>query len=135
VGHYSSAPGGDLHQIGDMPQTILVCICGEPKSPNIGGVRGGRTATAEIGSFLESLQKAQEARARVKDDIQTIVESAAATNSADLVLKTEFRDEIAKLREQVETTVVHPLLQLDGQGNTTVVAPAPEKKETAKGKK
>ena len=59
VGHYSSSPGGDLHPLGGMPQSILICICGWPKSPNIGGIRGGRTATGEIAEFLGSLKKAQ----------------------------------------------------------------------------
>ena len=126
VGHYSSAPGGDLHQIGDMPQTILVCICGEPKSPNIGGVRGGRTATAEIGSFLDSLHKAQAYRGsaaeRFDTEVERIVAQAVAGSQQDIVLQRDFN----AFREQVEATLTNPLLQRDAAGNVSVVTPPAE---------
>jgi hypothetical protein len=101
VGHYSSAPGGDLHQIGEMPQTILVCICGEPKTPNIGGVRGGRTASGEIKGFLDSLKGAQAYRARLAEDVHAVVEASGAISTGDLVLQTEFNE----LRQRFEAAL------------------------------
>src|SRR5579864_8158065 len=37
----------------------LVCLCGRPMSPNIGGLRGGRTPNFELTQFLESLKNGQ----------------------------------------------------------------------------
>ena len=42
-----------------MPQTILVCLCGTPVAPRLGGVRGGRTPNLELSQFVESLDQAQ----------------------------------------------------------------------------
>lgn len=55
---YSTTPGGDLNVISSIVQRIRVCICGHPVSPNIGGIRPGRTASTEVNSFLDSFRKA-----------------------------------------------------------------------------
>jgi nucleoid DNA-binding protein len=39
--------------------TLLVCLCGAPLTPSIGGVRGGRTPNVELVKLLDSLQNGQ----------------------------------------------------------------------------
>ena len=121
VGHYASSPGGDLHAIGGMPQVIMVCICGWPKSPNIGGIRGGRTASGEVASFLDSLRKAQAFLAKDPLDdfrgaVGPIVHEAVTQATSELALKAEveavsagqktanleFLEEIQALGEKLE---------------------------------
>ena len=38
-----------------MPMTVVVCLCGTPFRPRVGGVRGGHTPNVEINQFFESL--------------------------------------------------------------------------------
>src|ERR1017187_6623059 len=56
-----SGTGGDIRQINMMPQTLRVCVCGHPYSPNLTGIRG-RAATESLASFQESLKGAQAVR-------------------------------------------------------------------------
>jgi nucleoid DNA-binding protein len=42
------------------PMTLLVCLCGTPLAPSIGGVRGGRTPNVELLQFLDSLEQCRE---------------------------------------------------------------------------
>jgi nucleoid DNA-binding protein len=42
-----------------MLQTILVCLCGAPVPPRLGGGRGGWTPNLELSQFLKSLKRAQ----------------------------------------------------------------------------
>src|ERR1017187_4104694 len=37
--------------------TLLVCLCGSPLTPKIGGVRGGHTFNSELTALLASLRK------------------------------------------------------------------------------
>jgi len=54
---YSSRAGGDLEVISEMPQTLRVCLCGRPLSPNIGGAgHGGATPSEQMTSFKQSLK-------------------------------------------------------------------------------
>jgi hypothetical protein len=49
--------GPDLvGQLSLAPMPLLVCLCGAPLKPEIGGVRGGRTANLELLFFLDSLE-------------------------------------------------------------------------------
>jgi nucleoid DNA-binding protein len=43
-----------------MPQTMLVCFCGTPAAPRLGGIRGGRTPNKEVNEFVRSLDRAKE---------------------------------------------------------------------------
>ncbi len=47
--------GSPTGAIGRMPMTVLVCLCGEPFRPPIGGIRGGHTPNAELSGFFKSL--------------------------------------------------------------------------------
>ena len=47
-------------QLGRGAMTLLVCLCGSPLAPDIGGVRGGRAFNTELIALLASLQKARE---------------------------------------------------------------------------
>jgi nucleoid DNA-binding protein len=51
-------------QISPGPMTLLVCLCGAPLTPSIGGVRGGRTPNLELAHLLDSLKNCY---ARLKD--------------------------------------------------------------------
>jgi nucleoid DNA-binding protein len=51
--------GGELEQISRMPMTILICLCGTPFRPPIGGVRGGRTPNHELWAFLNHFDSAE----------------------------------------------------------------------------
>jgi len=42
------------------PMTLLICLCGTPLAPLIGGVRGGRTPNLELVQFLDSLKDSLE---------------------------------------------------------------------------
>ena len=56
---YSARAGGDLEVISEMPQTLRVCLCGRPLSPNIGGaLHGGATPSENMTSFRQSLKSA-----------------------------------------------------------------------------
>jgi len=51
-------------QISPGPMSLAVCLCGTPLKPEIGGVRGGRTANLELAKLLDSLQTCH---ARIRD--------------------------------------------------------------------
>jgi hypothetical protein len=34
-GLYSSVPGGELATVSNMPQTLRICLCGQPLNPNV----------------------------------------------------------------------------------------------------
>jgi nucleoid DNA-binding protein len=44
-----------------MLQTMLVCLCGKPVLPKLGGIRGGRTPNVELAQFYQSLDLVQDA--------------------------------------------------------------------------
>jgi hypothetical protein len=48
--------------ISHMPLTLLVCLCGTPFRPTLGGVRGGRTPIGEIVSFFDSFANVERAQ-------------------------------------------------------------------------
>ena len=52
-----------------MPQTMLVCLCGTPVAPQLGGIRGGRTPNVEMVQFLRSLDQVKEAMASQHRDV------------------------------------------------------------------
>jgi nucleoid DNA-binding protein len=55
-----SWPPPDLvGQISMGPMTLLVCLCGTPLKPSIGGLRGGRTPNVELLKLFDSLRKSQ----------------------------------------------------------------------------
>ena len=43
-----------------MPQTMLVCLCGTPVLPKLGGIRGGKTVNVELDQFHQSLDRVQD---------------------------------------------------------------------------
>jgi hypothetical protein len=43
------------------PMTLLVCLCGSPLRPNLGGVRGGHTPNFEVGRLFSGLKAAHRA--------------------------------------------------------------------------
>jgi hypothetical protein len=58
---YGGGAGADLRVINVTPQTIRVCLCGHPYTPNLSGVRG-RMATGEMETFKTSMKGAQALR-------------------------------------------------------------------------
>src|SRR6266702_3591108 len=55
---YGGGAGADLRVINVTPQTIRVCLCGHPYTPNLSGVRG-RMASGEMETFKTSMKGAQ----------------------------------------------------------------------------
>ena len=51
-------------QLTQGPVTLLVCLCGTPLRPEIGGARGGRTPNLELAQLLDGLKNSH---ARLKD--------------------------------------------------------------------
>jgi nucleoid DNA-binding protein len=49
------------------PMTILICLCGTPLDPSIGGLQGGHTPLRELSEFLESLGRAKEQLRQLRD--------------------------------------------------------------------
>ena len=146
VGHYASSPGGDLHPIGGMPQVILICICGWPKSPNIGGIRGGRTASGEIANFLDSLKKAQAFLGKnpvdaFREEVGSIVHEAVTQASSELALKADV-DALSQQCKTVTQGIIKDVGSLSEkleQVTQAVTAPPPAdppvKRNTAPGRK
>lgn len=139
VGHYASSPGGDLHPLGGMPQSILICICGWPKSPNIGGIRGGRTATGEIAEFIASLKKAQAFLSvnpadGLRAELVATLDQKLGQATADLAMRTD----VDALGAQVRTVTDGLLGDLAGlaekvdQVTQAVTAPDPVKAPPAR---
>ena len=54
-GPYGAAP----EPVSRMPMTVLICLCGTPFRPPIGGLRGGRTPNLELSQFLQNLNRAE----------------------------------------------------------------------------
>ena len=44
-------------QLSIQPMTLLVCLCGSPLAPRIGGVPGGHTFNSELAALLDSFSK------------------------------------------------------------------------------
>ena len=60
-GFYTSGgPGGDLQVASIMPQTLRICLCGNPITPNLSGVPRGKTPREEMEGFRESLLLAKD---------------------------------------------------------------------------
>ena len=51
-------------QISMAPMPLLVCLCGAPRYPSLGGIRGGRTSNLQLVQLLNSLKNCH---ARLKD--------------------------------------------------------------------
>jgi len=101
---YSNAPGGDLMIVGTMPQTIRVCLCGNPIRPNLSGVRGGRQSSGEIQSFMQSLARAKEAvisRGEVDDKLRAILSEMAMESHVEARVN-EIEKRINRLEEAIE---------------------------------
>lgn len=61
---------------------VLECLCGALQTPDIGGLRGGRTPNALLCHFMESLATAQQRRQRQAD--RSLVEIAAEESLAPI---------------------------------------------------
>jgi hypothetical protein len=96
---YSSRAGGDLEVISEMPQTLRVCLCGRPLSPNIGGAgHGGATPSEQMTSFKLSLKFALNRLDGLGADPAPVVRTML-----DAALKQgNFAAEFDKLGERVE---------------------------------
>ena len=96
---YSSTPGGDLQVVSALQQRIRVCICGHPVSPNLGGVRPGRTAASEVTSFMQSFQNAK----AYLNSIGKLDETQMAT---DFVTRDEYQKLVAEMEELKNRTAM-----------------------------
>src|SRR5450432_3841887 len=54
-------------RISTLPMTVLVCLCGTPFCPPIGGVRGGNTPNLEILRFNDSFERVEKVQRFRKD--------------------------------------------------------------------
>ena len=54
--------GAEPEQVSHMPMTVLICLCGTPLRPLVGGVRGGRTPNRELLQFRGNLERAERYR-------------------------------------------------------------------------
>ncbi len=102
-GLYSVGAGGDLSVISTMPHTVRFCLCGRVDAPNLSGVRGGRHASGEQQSFLESLRKAHGAsfdQARLDEQFNTLVKSLALQETLDSV-KSELEGKLRSLEAKI----------------------------------
>jgi hypothetical protein len=113
---YSSAPGGEIEQINQMPMRIRVCLCGKPYRPNVGGAfHGGRTPLEQMSSFQVALEKAIAV-------FETVVSTADVTN----LLQSTLNQVVGPYEQRLMTL----------EGSSPVVPPAvKEIVEEAKGKK
>src|ERR1035437_9934874 len=95
-----SGTGGDIRQINMMPQTLRVCVCGHPYSPNLTGIRG-RAATESLASFQESLKGAQAVR-------KVILAAGKSTplNMTDLAKYFAGVSELKGVREDLDELLV-----------------------------
>jgi hypothetical protein len=95
-----SGTGGDIRQINMMPQTLRVCVCGHPYSPNLTGIRG-RAATESLASFQESLKGAQAVR-------KVILAAGKSTPPSMTELAKSFAGatELKKLRDDLDELLV-----------------------------
>jgi hypothetical protein len=59
---YSTTPGGDLQVVSVLSPKLRICICGHPYAPNLGGIRPGRTAAAEVTNFTRGAGHGTERR-------------------------------------------------------------------------
>src|SRR5215471_3053647 len=66
-GQQDAAGGIPIRMIVHMPMTVLVCLCGTPFRPPIGGIRGGHTPNAEINHFFRSFESAERLNGFRKD--------------------------------------------------------------------
>src|ERR1039458_339648 len=103
-----SGTGGDIRQINMMPQTLRVCVCGHPYSPNLTGIRG-RAATESLASFQESLKGAQAVR-------KLILAAGKATplNMTDLAKSFAGVTELKDLRGDVDELLMRATIALPG---------------------
>lgn len=84
---YSSMPGGDLNPL-SQPQTIRICLCGEPFEPNIGGVRGGRTPNNILSEFKTAMQLAKQKRGEAAGLIGIVAEFQLALEAMQTKITT-----------------------------------------------
>jgi len=80
---YGAGAGADLRVISIMPQTIRVCLCGHPFTPNVSGIRG-RVASSEMDAFKVSLAKAHSARKTRNQAPESISMDDVSKNFASL---------------------------------------------------
>jgi hypothetical protein len=78
---YSASAGGDVQPLDDCTQVVLMCPCGNVITPNIGGVRGGRTPNVILTTLLEGLRKAKAARAELAGAVEQLATTILASNT------------------------------------------------------
>ena len=97
--------------MGEMPLEVLVCVCGYPVMPNLGGTRG-RSASAEVYTFLDSMKKAHaflNAPAAPAGPSPEAVNGIVQAAVADFVSLSEFPALISRLAA-LEAAVTAPPL-------------------------
>jgi hypothetical protein len=97
---YGAGAGSDLRVISIMPQTIRVCLCGHPFTPNISGIRG-RVATAEMDSFKISLANAHIARKNRNQVPESVSMDTVARNFATLTDTDLLKQQLGSIQEKL----------------------------------
>ena len=121
---YATVPGGELQIISTVPQTIRVCICGNPIAPNIGGIRPGRLASQEVGSFIESLRAAKGYRNTTTNPVPADYLSREEYQTAEAEEKSALDLRLNQIEGKVSN--LEGQLTFDGSALTAgVPAPAP----------
>jgi hypothetical protein len=76
-----------------MRLSVLICLCGAPVPPKLGGVRGGRTANLEISAFMNNFDSTV-AKMPARED----AESLLAEIQSGLVHKDQLLQVVAELK-------------------------------------
>src|ERR1035438_1183515 len=104
--------------------TLLVCLCGSPLTPRIGGVRGGDTFNRELVALLASLRKVLDRLEDIRSDRSILAGLAGQPASP------EAFDALATRLENVER-VLAQRMRRPGRGRPWRL---PKRKPLAKGR-
>ena len=128
-GFYTSGgPGGDLQVASIMPQTLRICLCGNPITPNLSGVPRGKTPREEMEGFRESLLLAKDYLAKVhgKGDLNKLVSQVVKIGEFQVL-----QAEVKELRELVNAITSMTTTEMPAPVDTPVEVPAGAVAETS----
>jgi len=123
-GFYTSGgPGGDLQVASIMPQTLRICLCGNPITPNLSGVPRGKTPREEMEGFRESLLLAKDylAKVRGKGDLAKLVSQVVKIGEFQVL-----QAEVKELRDLVESLTEVSVFGAPAATDTLAEAPTEE---------
>src|ERR1035438_965534 len=105
--------------------TLLVCLCGSPLTPRIGGVRGGDTFNRELTALLDSLRKVLDRLEDIRSDRSVLAGLAGQPASPEAFAALVSRS------ENVERVLAQRIRRRPGRGRHWR---SPKRKPRAKGR-